>query len=136
GILHDIGKIIFIKNMPEIYNEIYKQHIQDGIPLYMLENQHFGVNHAEVGGCIMETWGFSDNSINSIIFHHSFDPVLENTFNCVHSVYFANILEKNPEYFSGIDMTKPEIKYLQKLNILEKLQEWRKYTKFAGEKRE
>ena len=49
GLLHDIGKNVFIRYYPKEYDECIARAIQSGIPLYEMEEEAFGITHAELG---------------------------------------------------------------------------------------
>ena len=45
--------------------------IEEEIPDYEAEREVFGVDHAEIGAVLAETWKFDNEIINSIQYHHS-----------------------------------------------------------------
>ncbi len=49
GILHDVGKLIFVTNMDEIYLPVLECVRTNGWPIALCENEKLGVGHAEVG---------------------------------------------------------------------------------------
>ena len=70
GLLHDVGKIFFIKHFPELYQEIHTTLNKYCIPLYDLEEDVLGVNHAAIGGYLVSKWNLPQPLIQATGFHH------------------------------------------------------------------
>ena len=127
GTLHDIGKIIFIKNKPEEYKAIYQRRKKEGKPLFELEKEHFGVTHAKIGAYLMGLWNLPEDTVKAISYHH--DPSkaeLDTSYSMLLSVHVSNVLER--------DRSGPAVKgassridknYLIDLNMHEYLPSWR-----------
>ena len=70
GILHDIGKLIFVSHSPKLYRQVIDTATIKKIPLYEAEEEMFGVTHAEVGAYLLGQWGLSELIIELIAYHH------------------------------------------------------------------
>ena len=70
GLLHDVGKIIFIQTMPDRYREALKLRDDEAIPLHEAEESIFGVSHADVGGHLLGLWGLPDSIVEAALYHH------------------------------------------------------------------
>jgi HD superfamily phosphohydrolase YqeK len=70
GLLHDVGKIFFVKNFPELYQKIHTTQAQHNLPLYELEEDILGANHAAVGGYLVSKWNLPQSLIQATGFHH------------------------------------------------------------------
>ena len=57
GLLHDIGRLVLIANLPEQYAEAVARAEAEKISLVDAERAVFGVSHAEVGGYLLGLWG-------------------------------------------------------------------------------
>lgn len=71
GIVHDIGKLILMDRFGKVAK---KPSRADDYPLDIFiseEDQLFGVNHAVIGGCILENWKFSDLMVQAVMMHHA-----------------------------------------------------------------
>jgi putative nucleotidyltransferase with HDIG domain len=105
GMLHDMGKIIFSREHPALYEELLGFCRERNIPDITLEDLASGMNHAEIGALIAEKWDFPENLIAAIRYHH--DPrsaKKHQTF--VNIVYLANIfamISENRADFEQID---------------------------------
>jgi len=71
GIIHDFGKLFFLKVAREEYLEIINNAIENKISLSSSEKLHFGVNHDIIGGLLAKKWQLPNNIIESINFHNS-----------------------------------------------------------------
>ena len=70
GLLHDIGKNVFIRYYPKEYDECIARAAQSGVPLHEMEEETFGINHAELGGMLAEQWKLPDFLQEAIRSHH------------------------------------------------------------------
>jgi putative nucleotidyltransferase with HDIG domain len=71
GLLHDIGKIILTNSLKGTYAKIVKDTDATGNSLLDVETKTFGVNHAELGGQLLQHWKFPPNIVAAVWFHHT-----------------------------------------------------------------
>jgi putative nucleotidyltransferase with HDIG domain len=71
GILHDIGKLIFVSHSPKLYKQVIDAAQDKKIPFYDAEDEMFGATHAEVGAYLLGQWGLSETIVELIAYHHS-----------------------------------------------------------------
>ncbi|MEN6621605.1 MAG: HDOD domain-containing protein [Smithella sp.] len=69
GLLHDFGKIVLARYLPGEYKETLRISREETIPLFEVERQIFGVNHAVIGSLLMEKWQIL-GSINEALKNH------------------------------------------------------------------
>lgn len=72
GLLHDIGKVVFIQNFIRETQAVLHEQISKGVTYYEAEKNLFLTNHAEIGKEIAIKWNFPPNLIAAIGYHH--DP--------------------------------------------------------------
>jgi len=70
-LMHDVGKIVLKLFSPQKARLAREMSKSKGIPLVDAEDQAIHINHAEVGGIIMEKWGMTDDIIIPIKYHHT-----------------------------------------------------------------
>jgi len=70
GLLHDVGKIFFIKHFPDLYQEIHSNQKKHNLPLHEMEEDILGVNHAAIGGFLISKWNLPQPLIQATGFHH------------------------------------------------------------------
>jgi len=92
ALLHDIGKLLLSRHVNrEIYQGIREIIQAEKIPFVEAETRLLGTNHAEVGGLVIKHWGFHEDLIEAIEFHHNPDS---NPNALVDIVHLANGLAK------------------------------------------
>ncbi|HAA02938.1 MAG TPA: histidine kinase [Syntrophobacteraceae bacterium] len=70
GLLHDIGKVLFIIYFPEPYRMVLGEAIKQNKPLHQKENELLGINHAQMAGLIMQRWNFPETLMLPSLYHH------------------------------------------------------------------
>ncbi len=112
GILHDIGKIFFLKTFGETYIATVDRAISTGKSLSESEFDKFGINHLEAGRLIAEKWQLPGNLIHAIKYHN--DGKVDGEFNrevatiCL-SDKIANILELGSSSLFKVSKPDPGI---------------------------
>lgn len=70
GLLHDIGKVIFILQLPQEYQKAMDQAEARGITMAEAEKDLLDVTHAHVGAWVAQSWRFPANLVDVINYHH------------------------------------------------------------------
>lgn len=70
GLLHDIGQLIFLSNMPERFHPLLRSSggIEDR--LLQLEQESFGLGHPELGAHLLALWSLPDVVVEAVARHH------------------------------------------------------------------
>lgn len=77
GLLHDVGKMIILRQYPDVYGPMIRQSIADGTPLHRLEEENFNFfNHMMVGGLVIRKWKLHDSVAEAARFHHDLEEEL------------------------------------------------------------
>lgn len=71
GVLHEIGRILFLQNDHENYAHLIAKEQQSTLPFYQLEFQMYGVFHADISSTLMTRWGFPKSLCSIIRFQNS-----------------------------------------------------------------
>ena len=71
GLLHDIGKLILDQYVQADYNRIVSIMEKYQMPLWQVEEQLFGIDHAGVGGYVTNHWQFPTELVDAIHYHHN-----------------------------------------------------------------
>jgi HD-like signal output (HDOD) protein len=69
--MHDIGSLIMFKEFPQTMAYAIGLSHQGRVPLFQVEQEVLGYDHARVGGLILEKWNFPSLLIQMIRYHHS-----------------------------------------------------------------
>jgi HD-like signal output (HDOD) protein len=76
GLLHDIGKLLFLQLMPIEYVEVIHRR-NGGDEGAELEVERLGISHAQLGARLFETWQLPEALITLTAGHHSTAPASE-----------------------------------------------------------
>lgn len=90
GLLHDIGRLILVQNLPAQYLEIFQQVRDEEIFLFTAEEQKFGADHSHIGAELAHHWNLPDRLVNMIRNHHY--PSREESFFEASIVNMADII--------------------------------------------
>ncbi|MFO1497060.1 MAG: HDOD domain-containing protein [Verrucomicrobiota bacterium] len=96
GLLHDIGKIVLSEALENRYVQLIEEVEQNQQSLLETERILLGVQHAEIGGRLLERWNFPSNLTTAVCHHH--DPANANDHSRLASmIYLGNMIA----YFMG-----------------------------------
>jgi putative nucleotidyltransferase with HDIG domain len=70
GLLHDVGKAMMSMFTPDNFQAIYKQACHRNLCFYEIENEDMGVNHASIGGRLLDKWNLPERVIIPVLHHH------------------------------------------------------------------
>ena len=71
GLLHDLGKVVFIEFFPELFRQAIEEAGAREIPqLHAAERTVIGFDHGEVGGMLLRRWCFPEAIAGPIEVHH------------------------------------------------------------------
>jgi putative nucleotidyltransferase with HDIG domain len=92
GLLHDIGKLIFISVEGIPYAEMVREKGFYGSKLALAEEESFGFTHAALGARLLTRWSLPANVCTAVRFHHQ-PPAAAGQFqHLAATVNFANFL--------------------------------------------
>lgn len=70
GIMHDLGRLVLFARLPDKMQEVFNQCQNDNRPVYAIEQEILGYDHAEVGATLLECWNFPESLANTVRYHH------------------------------------------------------------------
>ena len=108
GIMHDIGRLIILENLPEESKEIMDRHHEVGGILWQIEREVMGFDHTDVGAALAKHWNLP-LSLEEIVGNHhnpgrSKRYPLETTL-----IHLADIIAKSMELGSSGDTHVPPL---------------------------
>lgn len=71
GLLHDIGSLLIYRKIPELAREALLRCQHNDTPLYRVEQDIMGFDHAAVGGEILRKWKLPEHLQEAVEFHHT-----------------------------------------------------------------
>lgn len=126
GLLHDIGKIIFLIYFPDEYAEVLAKHRTERISLHAAEKELLEIDHAEMAYLLMKQWNFPESiSIPIRSYHNLADCPVEYmnrgmiihvgdyVCHCAEIGHSTNLFpEKREEVFSAIGLSLEQVEGL------------------------
>lgn len=108
GLLHDIGKIVMDQYQPGIYAPIAKYAVDKGILLLGAEREVMGLDHAAVGGWMMEKWRLPPSIVHMVSDHH-LPGAASDQRELIAAIHLGDILARALGVGYGGDNRMPEI---------------------------
>jgi len=129
GLLHDIGKLLLVSEMPNQWEAAMTVSHADGIPFHEAEQQVHGVTHAEIGAYLLGLWGLPYPIVEAVGNHHAPHRVPSRELDLVVAVHVADALawELVPPDVPSPRPATPRMDdaCLEKLGLSEELEGWR-----------
>lgn len=125
GILHDIGKLVIVTQLPEQYRQAIDLAHEQNIPLSDAEQEVFGVRQGVVGAYLIGLWGFSRQVVEAIGFNHALDKYPANSFTPALAVHIANVLyyRNRPDEIVGRGQSL-HMQVVERLGLQDKIEDW------------
>jgi putative nucleotidyltransferase with HDIG domain len=97
ALLHDTGKLALNQFVSQSLYDIESLIHEHNCTLVEAEKAVLGIDHANLGGLMMEKWAFPEEIVTSVIYHH--DPLLSPAYtDLVKLVALSNMLAVSAEY--------------------------------------
>jgi putative nucleotidyltransferase with HDIG domain len=126
GLVHDIGKLILVANLPEEYDAAQVLADREGICLTEAQRQVFGSSHPEVGAYLLRIWGIPDEVVEAVAFHHHPSASPGDHFTALTAVHAANALDTVvPAHDPARCPQVIDADYLEGLGLTDRLAAWR-----------
>lgn len=132
GMLHDVGKLIFMQNLAEKTKQAIGRSEQTGEPIWASETALIGTSHGEVGAYLMGVWGLPDSIVESLAFHHFPSRCPHRQFSALTAVHAADFLHyaiAGGAPFQGPGLVDQA--YLAELGVLGRLRTWKEACQAA-----
>jgi HD-like signal output (HDOD) protein len=92
GMTHDFGKLVLVRNRPELWHEASEWAAKKNVPMSIAEHEVMGTSHAEIGAYLLNQWGVSDNILEAVAYHHHPAHSMTREKNALFAVHLANVL--------------------------------------------
>lgn len=111
GLLHDVGRLFLLSTMTTMYYQVHEKAKSGEIPLAQLEQDTFGIDHAQLGMQLAVAWNFPEQLALLIGRHEGpFGGEAIPLLYCVHAAdRVASAVLYNPEEPPANSTTDPEV---------------------------
>lgn len=117
GLLHDLGKVVLEQHVKEVFEEVVRLVEERNILFYIAEEEILDVNHANLGGWLLEKWQLPRKLVEPVMYHHNFHLSRTHATRTA-VIYLADILVRAEGFGSGGDRRIPILSE-EALEILE-----------------
>jgi HD-like signal output (HDOD) protein/CheY-like chemotaxis protein len=127
GILHDIGRLILVSELPDQYCQVIDLAREQKITLAVAEQTVFGAEQSAVGAYLIGLWGFPSPIVEGIGFNHSLDKYPTDSFTPALAVHIANVLyyrHRQEEIVGRAQQLHSAI--IERLALQDKVPDWEK----------
>jgi putative nucleotidyltransferase with HDIG domain len=123
GMLHDIGKLILVLNLPEEYCQLETVLADKQQLPHSAEMDIFGTTHGAVGAYLLGLWGLPESVVEAVAMHNQPTLQAEKVFSALAVVHAANGLV-NQQSGKEAETASLDKDYLQSVSVLDKLDAW------------
>jgi len=124
GLLHDVGKVILLAELPRDYRPVLSKSPEAVAPL---ELKHLGCTHAQVGAYLVSIWGLPVPLVRAVAFHHCPAEAGETQFSSLTAVHAADALaaavDPSPVNHDGV----LDLDHLERLGLSSRIDSWRSF---------
>ena len=135
GLLHDAGLIILAARLPTELEDAKQYSKDNNVWLAKAEKEVIGATHAEIGGYMLELWGFPYPVVEGVMFHDlpssrpepDYVEAPEDGFSPMTAVHMANyICQSENEHELDSMNPDPDVDavYLELLGLSDRVTEW------------
>jgi HD-like signal output (HDOD) protein len=125
GLLHDIGKLILVTNQPRLFAEAQRVARERNVPVWQVEREIIGADHAEVGGALLGLWGLPFELAEAVTMHHRPSGGSSNRLSALTAVHVANVLQRRRQRpRDGTHPSEIEESHLVALGLEDRLKVW------------
>ncbi len=126
GLLHDIGRLVLVANLPEQYQQACERAQAEKIGLVEAERAVFGASHAEVGGYLLGLWGLPISLVEAAVFHHCPGKCKVKAFTPLAAAHVANVfVQENGSARNPYPPPQLDQEYLTEIGAWDRVQNWR-----------
>ncbi|MGA9668862.1 MAG: response regulator [Terracidiphilus sp.] len=125
GLLHDIGKIVLIAEMPTEYQHVLNGIDKDSRSFRDLELEFVSCPHEQVGAYLMSIWGLPASIVHAVQFHHSPSETAGKQFSTLTAVHCADAIASETDKSRLNHDMKLDTAHLGDAGLLEKSAVWR-----------
>jgi HD-like signal output (HDOD) protein/CheY-like chemotaxis protein len=117
GLLHEIGKLVLLAQMPKEYAGVLKTGAEDPATLVAAERGRFGCTHGDLGAYLISIWGLPHSLIHAVAYHDRPAESIEQSFSSLTAVHGADAITSSTSEVPIIRDVVLDVKYLRQLGL-------------------
>jgi len=121
GLLHDIGKVVLLAEMPREYHQIFETNSYSKD----VELERLGCTHAEEGAYLMSICGLPLSLVHAVAFHHRPGETAETHFSPLTAVHAADAIASATDASPLNRDAELDLGYLERLGLTNRESVWR-----------
>ena len=125
GLLHDVGKILLIAEMPVEYRQVIAGMDTNTHSIRAAELEFVGCPHEQVGAYLMSVWGLPPSIVRAVQFHHTPSETAPAMFSTLTVVHCADALASASDKSPLNHDLELDTSHLEGLGLSEKAAVWR-----------
>jgi HD-like signal output (HDOD) protein/CheY-like chemotaxis protein len=127
GILHEIGKLVLLSEMPKPYAEVLADIANKTGTLAESEHQRFGCTHADLGAYLMSIWGLPHSLVQAVAYHDRPADSVEKRLCSLTTVHGADAIASSTNGALVVQDVQWDEKYMQDLGMSGREPAWREF---------
>ncbi len=128
GVLHDAGKMLFAAECTDLYERIPAMMEDEEMSFLGIERKTLGATHAEIGACLLGLWGFPDDVMIAVAYHHNPSDSGVDGLVPLAAVHIAEVLG-NEDRLDANRRVQLDEEYLGSIGMSTNLSGWRTLCK-------
>jgi putative nucleotidyltransferase with HDIG domain len=124
GLLHDIGKVIFLSEMLDKYRPLLES---DPASTVALELELLGCTHAQLGAYLVSIWGLPLPLVHAVAYHHSPAETADMQFSSLTAVHCADAIASTNNAANLNRDIELDLNYLDRLGLKQREADWRSF---------
>lgn len=124
GLLHDIGLLALASYFPERFEQLREAAARSSLPLWDIETEIIGANHADLGAYLLNLWGLPFAIVEAVARHHDAVELPQRKMDPTHAVAIADLIV-NTQWPGKSLRENGEVAldtaYLKELGVLERV---------------
>jgi len=132
SLLHDVGKLVLAWKVPVRLNWLISTAADQERPLYQIEEELWGITHAEIGAYLLSLWGLPTSITEAIAYHHTPARVPHCHFDALGAVYAANLLALEHDGSTIDTRSLWDHRFLQEMGVSDELPRWKVLAEMEG----
>jgi HD-like signal output (HDOD) protein len=125
GMLHDVGKLVLVANLPDDYVRAMSLAEQKNTSEWQAEQDVLGRTHMEIGAYLLGIWGLPNPIVEAVAYHHYPRRCAATEFGPLAAVHIADALLHALEVGEdGQPSSYLDMDYLSQIGLVERLPLW------------